>query len=110
MTYNYLEVSQEYFKLRIFPLELKDKAKEWFRSVGQGFTSWSEMEKYFFKKFYSFGKTNTLRGEIGEFTHGRNNFIETWERFMALSRRCPHHGIRSWELAQTFYGVLNDNE
>ena len=60
MTYNYLEVSQEYFKLRIFPLELKDKAKEWFRSVGQGFTSWSEMEKYFFKNFILLVKQTPL--------------------------------------------------
>ena len=29
---------------------------------------------------------------------------------MALKRRCPHHGIPSWELVQTFFGGLNDNE
>ena len=29
---------------------------------------------------------------------------------MALTRRCPHHGIPSWELVQTFYRGLNDNE
>ena len=29
---------------------------------------------------------------------------------MALNRRCPRHGIPSWELVQTFYAGLNDNE
>ena len=27
----------------------------------------------------------------------------------SLDGRCPHHGIPSWELEQTFWG-LNDNE
>ena len=47
MTYNYPRVSQEHLKMRIFPLELKDKAKEWFKSIEQEFTSRSEMEKKF---------------------------------------------------------------
>ena len=96
--------------MRIFPLALKDKAKEWFKSVGQECTSWSEMEKCFLRKFYPFGKTNALRRAIREFTQGNDNLSEAWERFMALTRRCPHHGIPSWELVQTFYGSLNDNE
>ena len=29
---------------------------------------------------------------------------------MDLTKRCPHYGISSWVLVQTFYGVLNDNE
>ena len=29
---------------------------------------------------------------------------------MALTRRCSHHDILSWELVQIFYGDLNDNE
>ena len=41
---------------------------------------------------------------------GNDNFSEAWERFMALTRRCPRHGILLWELIQTFYGVLDDNE
>ena len=31
ITYNYPEVSQEHLKMRIFPLSLKDKAKDWFK-------------------------------------------------------------------------------
>ena len=34
-----VEVFQEHLNVRIFPLELKDKAREWFKSVGQEFTS-----------------------------------------------------------------------
>ena len=29
---------------------------------------------------------------------------------MALTRRCPHYGILSWEIVQKLYGGLNDNE
>ena len=62
------------------------------------------------QKLYSFGKTNALRRAIRDFSQGNDSFSEAWERFMALTRRCPHHGIPSWELVQTFYGGLNDNE
>ena len=51
MIYNYPGVSKEHLKMRIFPLALKDKAKEWFNLVGQEFTSWSEIEKCFLRKF-----------------------------------------------------------
>ena len=110
MSYNYSGVSQEHLKMRVFPFALKDRAKDWFKSIGQEFRSWSEIEKCFLKKFYSFGKTNALRRAIRDFSQGNDSFSEAWERFMALTRRCPHHGIPSWELVQTFYGGLNDNE
>ena len=81
MTINYPKMSQEHLKirifpLRIFPLELKDKAKEWFKSIGQYFTSWREMEKCFLRKFYSFDKTNALRRAIREFTRRNDNVSE----------------------------------
>ena len=47
MTCSFPEVSQEHLKMRIFPLKLKDKAKELFKSAEKEFTSWSEMEKCF---------------------------------------------------------------
>ena len=106
MTYNYPGVSEEHLKMRIIFLELKDKDKEWSKLVGQEFTSWSD----FLRKFYSFDKTNALRRGIKEFTHVNDNFNKAWERFMALTRKFPLHGIPSWELVQTFYEGLNDNE
>ena len=47
-----------------FPLALKDKAKKWFKSVGQEFTPWSDIEKCFLRKFYSFGKTDAFSKAI----------------------------------------------
>ena len=68
------------------------------------------MGKRFPRMLYSFGKPNALKRVIRDFTQGNENFSESWERLMALTRRCPHHGIPSWELFQTFYGGLNDHE
>ena len=41
---------------------------------------------------------------------GIDSLSEAWERFMALTRRCPCHGISSWKLLQTFNGGLNNPE
>ena len=109
-TYNYPGVPQEILKMRIFPFALRSRAKEWMKSLGQELTSWSELEKAFLKKFYSYGKTEAIRRAIRNFTQGNDSFSEAWERFMALTRKCPHHGIQSWELVHIFYGGLNDHE
>ena len=105
MTYNYLRVSQEHLKMRIFLVELKDKMKECLKSVGYELISWSEMEKCFLRKFYSFGKPNSLSRGIREFILGTDNFSEAWERFLTFTKRFTHHGIPSCELVPTFYGV-----
>ena len=34
---------------------------------------------------------------------------EAWERFKDLQRECPHHGIKRWQLLQTFYNGLGNN-
>ena len=105
MTYNYLRVSQEHLKMRIFLVELKDKMKECLKSVGHELISWSEMEMCFLRKFYSFGKPNSLKRGIREFILGTDNFSEAWERFLTFTKRLTHHGILSCELVQTLYGV-----
>ena len=71
MTYNYPGVSQEYLNMRIFPLELK----EWFKSVGQDVTSWSEMKKCFLRKIYSFGQKMPLGEQIGNSAKVMVNFL-----------------------------------
>ena len=53
------------------------------------------MEKYFLRKFYSFGTTNALWRAIKEFTQGSGTLSEAWERFMSPTRKCLHHGIPS---------------
>ena len=48
--------------MRLFPLALKDKANECFKSIGQGFNFGCIMERIL-EKLYSFGKTKAL-GEL----------------------------------------------
>ena len=56
------------------------------------------MDKGFLRKLYYFGETNTLERAIREFTPSNDIFNEAWERFIALTRKCPHHRIPPWEL------------
>ena len=63
-TYNYPEISQEVLKMKSFPFALRSRAKEWMKSLGQELSSWSDLEKAFLKKFYSYGKIEVIRREI----------------------------------------------
>lgn len=109
-SYYFTGVSQEAVKLMLFPFALKDKAKEWLNSTGKNFTSWQEVQTSFLQKYFSYGRTHALRKTIRDFTQGDETFGEAWERFMALIRKCPHHGIPDHELAQIFYHGLDYNE
>ena len=53
MIYTYPRVSPEHLKMRIFPLELKDKVEKWFNSIGKELISYEEMKK-FIKKIMFF--------------------------------------------------------
>jgi len=56
------------------------------------------------------GKTNALRGKITSFQQQHDESIpESWERFQDYILECPHHGMESWLLMQTFYHGLNNS-
>ena len=57
----------------------------------------------FLQMYFSYGRTHALRKAIRDFTQGNETFGEAWERFMILTRKCPHHDIPDHELAQIFY-------
>ena len=93
-----------------FPLPL-DRAKDWFLKLGKEFTSWTEMEEEFLRKYYSVGKTTSVRKAIHEFTQGSSEtFHETWEWLRDLMRECPHHGVSNHELKQIFYDGLGPQD
>ncbi|KAG7559513.1 Reverse transcriptase domain [Arabidopsis thaliana x Arabidopsis arenosa] len=73
-------VSEDGFKLRLFPFSLGDKAHQ----------------------------TARLRNEISGFTQkNAETFCETWERFRGYQNQCPHHGFSKASLLSTLYrGVL----
>ena len=90
-------------ELILLPFALKDRAREWLNCIGKTFTTWQEVQMSFLQKYFSYGRTHALRKAIRDFTQGNEIFGEAWERFMILTRKCPHHGIPDHELAQISY-------
>ncbi|MEI7185940.1 hypothetical protein WCT96_21755, partial [Pectobacterium carotovorum] len=53
---------------------------------------------------------NALRGKITSFQQQRDESVpEAWERFQDYILECPHHGMESWLLMQTFYHGLSNS-
>ena len=109
---NHLQnVLADTMKMKLFPATLRDRAKDWFLKLGKEFTSWTEMEEEFLRKYYSVGKTTSVRKAIQEFTQGSSEtFHEAWERLRDLTRECPHHGVSNHELTQIFYDGLGPKD
>ena len=100
-------VPSETAKMRFFPFTFKERAKEWFFTLGREFDSWRDMEDAFLRKYYSVGKTSAVRCVIREFSQGLGEvFYEAWERLRDLLRQYPHHGIPKHEITQIFYDGL----
>jgi len=61
----------------------------------------------FYQSFFPIGKTAALRGYIVSFQQQETETIsEAWERFQGYISDCPHHGMTTWLLMQTFYHGL----
>ena len=61
------------------------------------------MKDAFLCKYYSIGKTRTVRRAIREFSQGPGEvFYKAWERLRDLLRQCPHHGIPKHEITYIF--------
>ena len=87
----------------LLPFMLKERAKEWFFTLGREFASWRDMEDAFLRKYYSVGKTSAVRHAIREFSQGLGEvFYEAWERLRDLLRQCLHHGIPKHEITHIF--------
>ena len=57
-------VSADVMKMKLFPATLRDRAKDWFLKLRKEFTSWTEMEEEFLRKYYSVVKTTSVRKAI----------------------------------------------
>jgi hypothetical protein len=99
----------EAIHLRIFLFSLHDRAIEWLDSNAPGsITSWEELLKQFYNKFFSMSRVNEARKEISSFTQDENEkFSECWARFKDLLIKCPPHGYEKWRLVQFFYQGLS---
>ena len=61
-------VYADVMKRKLFPATLRDRAKDWFLKLGKEFTSWTNTEEEFLRKYYSVGKTTCVWKAIYEFT------------------------------------------
>nr|AAD20430.1 putative Athila retroelement ORF1 protein [Arabidopsis thaliana] len=88
-------ISEDAFKLRLFPFSLGDRARIWEKNLPQrSITSWDQCKRAFLSKFFSTTRTARLRNEISSFTQRSNeSFCEAWERFKGYKMQCPHHGF-----------------
>ncbi|XP_060673095.1 uncharacterized protein LOC132803722 [Ziziphus jujuba] len=102
-------VSDDAFRLRLFPWSLRDKAKVWLNSLPAGtITTWDAMEAKFLDKFFPPSKTAKLKSDINNFCQwDQETLYDAWERFKELLRRCPHHGFPTWIQVQIFYNGLD---
>jgi len=62
-------VTEDMFKLRLFPFSLGDKARYWEKTLPlNSINLWDDCKKNFLAKFFSIARTARLRNEISRFT------------------------------------------
>ncbi|KAL0854265.1 hypothetical protein Bca101_059417 [Brassica carinata] len=98
-------VSEDAFKLKMFPFSLGDKERQWEKSLpSDTITTWDDCKKSFLEKFFSTSRTAKLRNEISSFQQKNFEcFSEAWERFKSYQAQCAHHGFSKEILLSTFY-------
>ena len=101
-------VSEDAFRLKLFPYSLKDKAKSWLNSLEpNSIHSWNEMAEKFLSKYFPPIKNARMRKEITSFRQNEiESLFEAWERWKELLRKCPYHGIPVIIQMETFYNGL----
>ncbi|OAO89428.1 hypothetical protein AXX17_ATUG00500 [Arabidopsis thaliana] len=102
-------VSEDGFKIWLFPFSLGDKAHIWEKNLRHdSITTWDDCKKAFLVKFFSNARTARLRNEISGFSQKNGeSFCEAWERFNGYTNQCPQHGFKQASLLSTLYkGVL----
>jgi hypothetical protein len=86
-------LSENQLRMRCFSYCMKGDAKTWLMALNAGsLTTWQEVERKFFDKFFPSWKTKEIRGKIATFMEEEGEpFHEAWARFKLLLAQCPHH-------------------
>ncbi|KAI3736281.1 hypothetical protein L6452_15820 [Arctium lappa] len=102
-------VSDDTVKLRLFNFSLKGRAHIWEESLPTDqIHTWADMTTTFLHKFFPPGRTTQLMAEITHFVQwDQETLYEAWERYKNMLKKCPHHGLHSWVIIQTFFGGLH---
>ncbi|GKB69552.1 RNA-directed DNA polymerase, eukaryota, reverse transcriptase zinc-binding domain protein [Tanacetum coccineum] len=100
-----LAVLADEFELKPELLDFIRVAKTWLENEPpNSITTWDDLVSKFLNRFYPYSKTRELRKEITNFQQVfGNTFIEAWERFKDLLRKCPHQGFSLLHQIDFFY-------
>ncbi|GJV72892.1 reverse transcriptase domain-containing protein [Tanacetum coccineum] len=106
------QVPDDVVKLILFSFSLKGVAKTWLENEPpNSITTWDDLVSKFLNRFYPYSKTRELRKEITNFQQVfGNTFIEAWERFKDLLRKCPHQGFSLLHQIDFFYNELSQSD
>jgi hypothetical protein len=101
-------VTQDQMRARLFPFSLLGKASQWFYSQpAETVQNWDTMMRAFMKKYYSPGKTQSLRNKIASFAqYPTETILEAFEHFNEYTRAVSHHKFPKEYLVQKFYQGL----
>ena len=82
-TFRIHSISVEAIRLRLFSVTLCDRAKSWFQSLSaDSITTWDELCRVFFSKFFLFEKTDCLHNGIHNFSQWDGKTLhKAWARF-----------------------------
>ena len=87
-------VTPEAIRLRLFPVFLLGRVKQWFYVNREAVDTWDKCSNAFLMKFFPMGKTNALHGKILSFQQASDESVpEVWERFQECVLACRHHGM-----------------
>ncbi|XP_026459381.1 uncharacterized protein LOC113360044 [Papaver somniferum] len=102
-------LSDEYLKLRLLPLSLKDKAISWLDALApSSVRTWEYMTKLFLNKFFPWYKTSAIRQKLNSFAQQQGESLcDYLERFHDLLLQCPHHGFDTPRLTLILYEGLD---
>ena len=85
----YKDIDEDLSKLKLFPLSLRGRAKEWLLSLPRNsIDSWSKCKDAFIGKYYPPAKIISLRSSIMNFKQSNNEHVaQAWERMKSLVKR-----------------------
>ena len=102
-------VPADAIKLKLFPFTLTGKSREWLRMLPHGsITTWAQLREKFLTLYFPPTKINAIRNNIFNFGQlSEEPFHEAWGRYKKLLNSCPHHGLDSDCLLQSFFTGAN---
>jgi hypothetical protein len=101
-------LSRENVMRKLFPLSLKDKAKEWYRLLDEQPSNWKQLESIFYSKFYPLHEVHLDRNYIYNFyPHDGESIAQAWGRLKTLILKCPNHELSEEIIVTNFYARLS---